>query len=159
MKKNSKRAIQALAERESTIRDISVGQVLTLRICRPPPTILHWPFMLSDEDFYWYEDVVVGEVIQYTRSEQYEEFFRRLPEKVHVPPGYVGIDAEGRKRFIAVTTPERPTLFLYPSEDGTAALLGAWFFGMDHKRRMAALTNLDHLLRSIRDKPLDVPLV
>lgn len=157
MKKISQKALLAIAEREITLRDITVGQVLTLRVCTPPPSSFYWVLTLSDEAFYWYEDVVVGAVLQHTKPEQYEELLRRLPEQVPVPPGYFALDAEGRKRFMAVTTPERPTIYLHPTENGALGLLGAWFFGLDHDRRRCALSQLKHLAQSIDAEPLDVP--
>ncbi|MGH8083456.1 MAG: hypothetical protein ACREP7_22960 [Lysobacter sp.] len=158
MKRNHRKALEAIALREVCLSSATVGQILTLRVCLPPATAFHLTWALSDDAMYWYEDGVIGAVVRLASADEYDRFVTRLSDRQPWPPGFVCIDVLGQKRFVAVVTPNRPTIYLHPDADGNLALLGLWFFGMDHKRRLSAPTNFQLLAESIASEPLDVPL-
>ncbi|MGO1069595.1 hypothetical protein [Lysobacter sp. CA199] len=158
MKRNARKAMEAVALREVFLSSFTVGQSLTLRVCLPPPTAFQLTWILSDEAVFWYEDGVIGAVVHLDGPDAYDDFVRHLSERRPWPSDFVAVDALGQKRYVAVITPERPTLYLHPDANGNLSLVGIWFFGFDHKRRLSAPTNLQLLAESIAAVPLDVPL-
>ncbi|MEH6413868.1 DUF3489 domain-containing protein [Pseudomonas sp. CGJS7] len=149
--------MDAMSEQEILMRDIEVGQILTLRVCKAPPVGVCWISMFTDETCFRYEEGIVETVIHQSHPDDYDTLIAELP---HAPPDcarFADCDSEGRKRFVAITTPERATLYVNADANGRLAWVGIWFFGRDHIDRVKAWRNLD-LFALRKHKPLDVCL-
>lgn len=146
-----------MSGQEILIRDIEVGQILTLRVCPAPPCGVCWISIFTDDTLFRYEEGIIEAVIHQSHPDDYDTLIATLP---HDPPAcarFADCDPAGRKRFVAITTPERATLYVNADTNGRLAWVGIWFFGRDHAARIKARTNLD-LFGRWKRKPLDVLL-